>query len=187
VISITDGQIFLEADLFYAGVRPAINVGISVSRVGGAAQISAMKNVAGTLKLDLAQYRELAAFSQFASDLDRATQLQLAKGERLVEILKQAQYAPLNVAKQVLLIFSANAGYIMDLEVNELAAFEDGLYEFAEAKNPDIWKTIEGDKKFGKKVWEPGKRGTRDKAASEGTVAALDVLDAYMKEFKAKK
>ncbi len=117
VISITDGQIFLESDLFYSGVRPAINVGISVSRVGGNAQIKAMKKVAGTLRLDLAQYRELAAFAQFGSDLDKATQRQLARGERLVEILKQDQYVPLPVEKQVLIIFAATNGFLDKYEV----------------------------------------------------------------------
>jgi F-type H+-transporting ATPase subunit alpha len=185
VISITDGQIFLESDLFNSGVRPAINVGISVSRVGGAAQISAMKNVAGTLKLDLAQFRELEAFSQFASDLDKATQLQLARGERLVEILKQAQYAPLNVAKQILVIFSANAGFLMDYDVNQLKAFEGGLYDFAETKNPDIWSAISKDKKFGKKVWSEKRRPHRHADISDGTKAALDVIEDYVKEFNA--
>jgi F-type H+-transporting ATPase subunit alpha len=186
VISITDGQIFLEADLFYSGVRPAINVGISVSRVGGNAQISAMKNVAGTLKLDLAQFRELEAFSQFASDLDKATQAQLAKGERLVEILKQAQYSPLNVSKQILVIFAANAGFLMDYKVGQLSAFEDGLYDFAETKDPKIWTKIAGDKKFGKKVWDAEKRRPhRHAEASEGTNAALDVIEDYVKEFNA--
>ncbi len=187
VISITDGQIFLESDLFNAGIRPAINVGVSVSRVGGAAQVSAMKNVSGTLKLDLAQYRELAAFSQFASDLDRTTQLQLAKGERLVELLKQAQYSPLSVGKQAMLIFAANAGYIMDLEVEQLKDWEDGLYPFAESKNADIWKDIIGDKKFGKKIWAAGEyRKKRHNDVSPGTIAAFDVLDTYMKDFLAK-
>src|SRR5512136_350658 len=118
VISITDGQIFLESDLFYSGVRPAINVGISVSRVGGSAQTKSMKQVAGTLRLDLAQYREMAAFAQFGSDLDKATQMQLARGERLVEILKQAQYQPLSFDKQVLIIFAANNGFIDEYPVN---------------------------------------------------------------------
>ncbi len=183
VISITDGQIFLEADLFYAGVRPAINVGISVSRVGGSAQINAMKNVAGTLKLDLAQFRELAAFSQFASDLDKATQMQLAKGERLVEILKQPQYSPLHVSKQVLVIFAANAGFLMEYEPSQLGAFEDGLYDFAETKNPKIWEQIANDKKFGKKIWGEGRK--RHPEASEATNAALDVIEDYVKEFNA--
>ena len=185
VISITDGQIFLEADLFFSGVRPAINVGISVSRVGGNAQIPAMKNVAGTLKLDLAQYRELEAFSQFASDLDKATQMQLAKGERLVEILKQGQYAPLNVSKQILVIFAANAGYLMKYNVSQLSDFEAGLYDFVETKNADLWKQIAKDKKFGKKVWDGPALGKRHAEASDATNAALDVIEDYVKQFDA--
>jgi F-type H+/Na+-transporting ATPase subunit alpha len=177
VISITDGQIFLETDLFYAGVRPAINVGISVSRVGGAAQIGAMKNVAGTLKLDLAQFRELAAFSQFASDLDKATQAQLAKGERLVEILKQGQYQPLDVAKQVLLIFAANAGYLTKLEVSQLRDYEKGLYEFAQSSDPELWDKIKADKKFGKDF--------RSDKKSEATAQAMKILDEYGATFLA--
>ena len=177
VISITDGQIFLESDLFNAGVRPAINVGISVSRVGGAAQVNAMKNVAGTLKLDLAQFRELEAFSQFASDLDKATQLQLARGVRLVEILKQPQYEPLEVARQVLLIFAANAGFLIELEIHELNAFETGLYEYVDTKHGDLWADIKADGKFGKKF------GTDSQ--SETTAAAMKALKAYLKDFKA--
>ncbi len=175
VISITDGQIFLETDLFNAGVRPAINVGISVSRVGGDAQIKAMKNVAGTLRVDLAQYRELEAFSQFASDLDKATQAQLAKGERLVEILKQGQYQPLDVAKQVILIFAANAGFLTDLEVSELGAYEDDLYSFAESKDAGIWDKIKGDKKFGKKA--------RTDEQSDVTAQVVDILEEYTANF----
>jgi F-type H+/Na+-transporting ATPase subunit alpha len=132
VISITDGQIYLEADLFYQGVRPAVNVGISVSRVGGNAQIKAMKKVAGTLRLDLAQYRELAAFAQFGSDLDKATQAQLNRGERLVEILKQDQYAPIDVVNQIAIVFAAVNGYLDDLSVAGCAAFETGLYKYVE-------------------------------------------------------
>lgn len=134
VISITDGQIFLEADLFYSGVRPAINVGISVSRVGGSAQTKAMKQVAGTLRLDLAQYREMAAFAQFGSDLDKATQAQLARGERLVEILKQAQYQPLSFDKQVLIIFAANNGFIDDYPVASLKRYEQELNTFFDTR-----------------------------------------------------
>jgi F-type H+-transporting ATPase subunit alpha len=132
VISITDGQIFLETDLFNAGVRPAINVGLSVSRVGGSAQVKAMKQVAGTLRLDLAQYRELAAFAQFGSDLDKATQQQLARGQRLTELLKQNQYQPLDVEKQVFLIWAGTAkeGYLDDITVAEIRKFEQGLLSF---------------------------------------------------------
>ena len=142
VISITDGQIYLESDLFYAGVRPAINVGLSVSRVGGAAQIKAMKQVAGSLRLELAQFRELAAFSQFASELDATTQKQLTRGERLVEILKQEQYKPLGVEKQVLIIYSAVNGYLDDLPVNKCRKFESELYSFIDSEYPEIPKQI---------------------------------------------
>ncbi len=138
VISITDGQIFLESDLFYSGVRPAINVGISVSRVGGSAQVKAMKQVAGTLRLNLAQYREMAAFAQFGSDLDKATQMQLARGERLVEILKQAQYAPIPVEKQVLIVFAANNGYLDDYPVPSLKRYELELYSFFDTRKSEV-------------------------------------------------
>jgi F-type H+-transporting ATPase subunit alpha len=133
VISITDGQIYLEAALFNSGIRPAINVGLSVSRVGGNAQIKAMRQVAGTLRLDLAQYRELAAFAQFGSELDKATQAQLARGQRLVQLLKQDQFAPLSVEKQVLVIFAGTNGYLDDVDINEVERFETELMAFAEA------------------------------------------------------
>ncbi len=142
VISITDGQIFLESDLFYSGVRPAINVGISVSRVGGNAQIKAMKKIAGTLRLDLAQYREMAAFAQFASDLDAKTRAQLARGARLVEILKQGQYVPLEVNKQVLIIYAATRGYVDALPIEVLARYEEELYKYCETKHPEILTDI---------------------------------------------
>lgn len=142
VISITDGQIYLETDLFYSGIRPAINVGNSVSRVGGAAQIKAMKQSAGMLRLDLAQYRELAAFSQFGSDLDAATQKQLARGARLTEILKQDQYQPLPVEKQVVTIFAATNGYLDDLPVNVGRKFEEELYKFLDNQRPQVLKTL---------------------------------------------
>jgi F-type H+-transporting ATPase subunit alpha len=138
VISITDGQIYLESDLFYSGVRPAINVGLSVSRVGGSAQVKAMKQVAGTLRLSLAQYREMAAFAQFGSDLDKATQMQLARGERLVEILKQPQYRPVPTEKQVLIIFSANNGFLDDYPVASLRRYESELYTFFDTRKADI-------------------------------------------------
>jgi F-type H+-transporting ATPase subunit alpha len=146
VISITDGQIFLEADLFYSGVRPAINVGLSVSRVGGSAQVKAMKQVAGTLRLALAQYREMAAFAQFGSDLDAATQRQLARGARLVEILKQPQYQPLPVEKQVMVIFAANNGYIDDYPVNVARRYEAEMMTFIENSHPAILAEVR-DKK----------------------------------------
>ncbi len=142
VISITDGQIFLEADLFYSGVRPAVNVGISVSRVGGSAQIKAMRQVAGRLRLDLAQYRELEAFAQFGSDLDAATQKQLARGARLVEILKQPQYDPMPVEHQVMILYVATNGYLDDIAVNRLKAFEFGFHEFMRNQRPDVGQTI---------------------------------------------
>jgi F-type H+-transporting ATPase subunit alpha len=129
VISITDGQIFLESDLFYAGVRPAMNVGLSVSRVGGNAQVKAMKQIAGTLRLSLAQFRELEAFAQFGSDLDKATQAQLNRGRKLVEVLKQGQYEPLPVTKQVLIIYAATNGFLDDLPVELLSQFEKDLYQ----------------------------------------------------------
>jgi F-type H+/Na+-transporting ATPase subunit alpha len=138
VISITDGQIFLESDLFFAGIRPAINVGISVSRVGGKAQTKAMKKIAGRLRLDLAQYRELAAFAQFGSDLDKATQAQLTRGERMVEILKQGQYQPLTVDRQVAIIYAGTNGYLDDLPVTSMREFETGLYVFLEKQYPDV-------------------------------------------------
>jgi F-type H+/Na+-transporting ATPase subunit alpha len=142
VISITDGQIFLEGDLFFSGVRPAINVGISVSRVGGNAQIKAMKSIAGTLRLDLAQYRAMAAFAQFASDLDAKTRAQLERGARLVEILKQGQYVPLPVEKQILIIYAGTQGFLDDLPVSELGRFEQELYNFVESKSPDLLPEI---------------------------------------------
>jgi F-type H+-transporting ATPase subunit alpha len=138
VISITDGQIFLESDLFHQGVRPAINVGNSVSRVGGSAQIRAMRQVAGSLRLDLAQYRELAAFAQFGSDLDKATQAQLNRGRRLVEILKQPQYQPLAVEKQVAIIYAATKGFLDAVPVEDLRRYEDDLYRFLEASHPQV-------------------------------------------------
>jgi F-type H+-transporting ATPase subunit alpha len=130
VISITDGQIFLESDLFHSGVRPAVNVGISVSRVGGNAQIKAMRQVAGSLRLELAQFRELAAFAQFGSDLDKVTLAQLARGQRLTEILKQDQYSPLAVEKQVVVIYAGTIGFLDSLEVPDLRSFEQALYRF---------------------------------------------------------
>lgn len=148
VISITDGQMFLETDLFYAGVRPAINVGISVSRVGGAAQTKAMKKIAGSLRLELAQYRELAAFAQFGSDLDKTTQAQLTRGQRTVEILKQGQYEPLPLYKQVIIIYTATQGFLDDLPVESLKQFESELYKFIDEKYPDVGHGIETTKQL---------------------------------------
>jgi F-type H+/Na+-transporting ATPase subunit alpha len=138
VISITDGQIYLESDLFFSGVRPAINVGLSVSRVGGSAQTKSMKQVAGTLRLDLAQYREMAAFAQFGSDLDRATQMQLERGVRLVEILKQPQYRPIPNEKQVLIIFAANNGFLDEFPVSALKKFETEMYSFFDNRHAEL-------------------------------------------------
>src|SRR5262244_1957124 len=142
VISITDGQIYLETDLFNQGVRPAVNVGLSVSRVGGSAQIKAMRQVAGSLKLDLAQYRELAAFAQFGSDLDKATQNQLNRGKRLVEVLKQDQYQPLPFSKQILIIFAGTNGYLDDLEIEQVRPFAEELNEYVESMKPQLLDTI---------------------------------------------
>ncbi|HEX2344741.1 MAG TPA: F0F1 ATP synthase subunit alpha [Vicinamibacterales bacterium] len=142
VISITDGQIFLETDLFHQGVRPAINVGNSVSRVGGSAQVKAMRQVAGSLRLDLAQYRELAAFAQFGSDLDKATQAQLNRGQRLVEILKQPQYQPLAVEQQVLIIFAATNGFLDAIPVPDVRRYEEDLYKFVGTRYPELLKAI---------------------------------------------
>jgi F-type H+-transporting ATPase subunit alpha len=158
VISITDGQIFLETDLFYSGVRPAINVGISVSRVGGNAQIKAMKSVAGTLKLDLAQYRAMAAFAQFASDLDKVTRQQLERGARLVEILKQGQYVPQPVEKQIVIIYAATKGYVDELATGQLAAYEKGLSDFIGSKYPGIYEGIRTKKVIDKEVEETLKK-----------------------------
>ncbi len=148
VISITDGQIYLETDLFYAGIRPAVNVGLSVSRVGGNAQIKAMKQVAGRLRLDLAQYREMAAFAQFGADLDRATQMQLARGSRLTELLKQAQYEPFPVERQTLIIFAGTNGYVDEYDLSLLPRYEEELYAFMETKHQDIFDELREKKEI---------------------------------------
>jgi F-type H+-transporting ATPase subunit alpha len=142
VISITDGQIFLESDLFHQGIRPAINVGNSVSRVGGSAQVKAMRQVAGTLRLDLAQYRELAAFAQFGSDLDKATLNQLNRGRRLVEVLKQPQYQPLTVEKQVAIIYAATNGYLDPVPVEQVRDYETELYRFLETSRSELMAAL---------------------------------------------
>jgi F-type H+-transporting ATPase subunit alpha len=142
VISITDGQIYLETDLFYAGIRPAVNVGLSVSRVGGSAQIRAMKQTAGKLRLDLAQYREMAAFAQFGSELDKSTQAQLNRGQRMVELLKQGQYAPLPVERQILVIHAGTTGQLDDMPVDAVLPFEEALYKFAENRHPAIFREL---------------------------------------------
>jgi F-type H+/Na+-transporting ATPase subunit alpha len=148
VISITDGQIFLESDLFYGGIRPAVNVGISVSRVGGSAQIKAMRQIAGKLRLDLAQYRELAAFAQFGSDLDRATQLQLARGQRMVELLKQGQYSPQSVERQIAIIFAGTQGHLDDMPVDQIRAFEEFLFGFLDRKHAQVLSDIASKKEL---------------------------------------
>ncbi|ARR03493.1 F0F1 ATP synthase subunit alpha [Campylobacter vicugnae] len=162
VISITDGQIFLESDLFNSGIRPAINVGLSVSRVGGAAQIKAIKKVSGTLRLDLAQYRELQAFAQFASDLDESSRKQLERGQRMVEVLKQPPYSPLPVENQVVIIFAGSNGYLDDIPVSAVTKFEAELYPYIEAKYPDIFEQIRNKKALDKDIEE-----ALDKALNE--------------------
>jgi F-type H+-transporting ATPase subunit alpha len=146
VISITDGQIYLESDLFNSGVRPAVNTGLSVSRVGGNAQIKAMRQVAGSLRLDMAQYRDLAAFAQFGSDLDKATLAQLNRGQRLTEVLKQDQYVPLPVEKQIAIIFAGTNGLLDDLEVPDIRSFEESLYRFLDTSQPGILQKIRARK-----------------------------------------
>jgi F-type H+-transporting ATPase subunit alpha len=167
VISITDGQIYLEPDLFYAGVRPAINVGISVSRVGGNAQIKAMKKVAGTLRLDLAQFRELEAFAQFGSELDKATMQQLERGRRTVEILKQPQYEPMPVAEQVAIIFAVTKGYLDDVPVENVRAFERAFLEFARNSRPEVLEKIRAQKEL----------------TDEVSAALVDAVGTFKKDF----
>jgi len=148
VISITDGQIFLETELFYKGIRPAVNVGLSVSRVGSAAQIKAMKQVAGSIKLELAQYREMAAFAQFASDMDASTRALLERGARLTELLKQPQYSPMQVEEQVAVIFAGVKGYLDSIEVSDIGRFEAGLLEHLRTTAADVLKTIQQEQKL---------------------------------------
>ncbi len=167
VISITDGQIYLETDLFYSGVRPAVNVGLSVSRVGGAAQTKAMKKVAGKLRLELAQYREMAAFAQFGSDLDKATQAQLARGERMTELLKQAQFSPLPMEKQVVVIYAGINGYVDQYPVSALRRYEAELLSFLETSRPEVLQKIKS-------------KGALD---DETEKLVRDALDAFAKEF----
>jgi F-type H+/Na+-transporting ATPase subunit alpha len=173
VISITDGQIYLETDLFNQGVRPAVNVGLSVSRVGGAAQIKAMRQVAGSLKLELAQYRELAAFSQFGSDLDKATQAQLSRGQRLVEVLKQKQFSPLPFSKQILIIFAGTSGVLDDLPIEQVRDFEAELYRYVDATNPGLLRTI-----MDKKVLD-------DSIKAEMTKVIKECKEAFVQDLQA--
>ena len=181
VISITDGQMFLESDLFFSGIRPAINVGISVSRVGGNAQTKAMKKIAGTLRLDLAQFREMAAFAQFASDLDASTRRQLERGQRLVELLKQGQYVPMPVERQVLSIYAGTNGYLDEIPVEAVREYEEEMLRFVDEQHPQVWKTFAEEKQmsdklkgeieaalkaFGAKfVWSGSKQAAQKKAA----------------------
>lgn len=167
VISITDGQIFLEAELFRSGIRPAVNPGISVSRVGGSAQIKSMKKVAGPLRIEYAQYRELASFAQFGSDLDDATKAQLAKGERIVEILKQDQYDPMKVEEQVLILFAATNGFLLDVEVKNIREFEKGLMKYAQKNYPEIMIKVKG----------------KDGLSDEVVAAFAECIEAYKKVF----
>jgi len=171
VISITDGQIFLEADLFYAGVRPAINVGLSVSRVGSAAQTKAMKQVAGRLKLDLARFRELAAFAQFASDLDKSTQAQLARGQRLTELLKQQQYQPMSVAQQVISIYSVINGYLDEIDVDQVSRYEKEVLQFTSERYPEVADSINKENKL----------------SDEAEATLKSALSEFTEQFKAKK
>ncbi len=162
VISITDGQIFLESDLFYAGFRPAINVGISVSRVGGAAQVKAMRKVAGSLRLDLAQYRELAAFAQFGSDLDKATRARLARGERMMEILKQGQYNPMAVEEQVVVIYTAVNGHLDDIEVEKIRKFEQEFLNFMRSSKNDLLQQVKSEGKLTDEIEEALKAAIKE-------------------------
>jgi F-type H+/Na+-transporting ATPase subunit alpha len=162
VISITDGQIYLESDLFYGGIRPAVNVGLSVSRVGGSAQVKAMRQVAGKLRLDLAQYRELAAFAQFGSDLDKATQSQLARGQRMVELLKQGQYQPLPIEKQVVIIFAGTQGLLDDVPVDAVREFETFFYGWLERKHPQILAEIRDKKELSDALRDTVTKGVQD-------------------------
>jgi F-type H+-transporting ATPase subunit alpha len=169
VISITDGQIFLETDLFYQGIRPAVNVGISVSRVGSAAQTKAMKQVAGRIKGELAQYREMAAFAQFGSDLDAATQRMLARGARLTELLKQPQFSPLKMEEQVVVIFAGTRGYLDPLQVSAVSKFEQELLRFMRHDHPEILESIRAEKQI----------------TPETEKKLVSLLDGFAKNFKA--
>src|SRR5690606_26485847 len=171
VISITDGQIFLESDLFNSGVRPAINVGNSVSRVGGSAQIKAMKQVAGTLRIDLAQFRELAAFAQFGSDLDKATQAQLERGRRLTETLKQGQYQPMEVEKQILIIWAVTNGLADSIAVEDLKRFEEELIAYTENSHPGILATLREKKSIDDALTAEMKEAVEDFKATNWTKA----------------
>jgi F-type H+-transporting ATPase subunit alpha len=172
VISITDGQIFLEADLFYAGVRPAVNVGISVSRVGGSAQVKAMRSVAGRLRLDLAQYRELEAFASFASDLDAATKRQLERGARTVEVLKQGQYEPMPVEQQVMILYAVTNGYLDDVDTGAIRRWEKGFHQFMAAQFPQVGERLRAEKVLSKETEGDLKRAIDEYKKLAGTGAS---------------
>lgn len=173
VISITDGQIYLEPDLFYAGIRPAINVGISVSRVGGSAQIKAMRQVAGRLRLDLAQYRELAAFAQFGSDLDKATLARLARGERMTELLKQGQYVPMPVEEQVAVIYAGVNGFLDQLPVESITEFEKEYLHFMRNEHPEILQEIREKKELSEDLMERMNKVIREFTSEFGTAFSI--------------
>lgn len=175
VISITDGQIYLQPDLFFAGVRPAMNVGISVSRVGGAAQVKAMKNVAGGLRLDLAAFRELEAFAQLGTDLDAATQSRLDRGYRMVELLKQGQYKPLHVVDQILVIYAGTTGYLDKVPVDEVAAWEEAFLEFIHNKKADLWKKLDENKDSGALL-----KKEDDELTKEAVAAIAEFIQSYV-------
>ena len=179
VISITDGQIYLQPDLFFAGVRPAMNAGISVSRVGGAAQVKAMKNVSGSLRLDLAAFRELEAFAQLGTDLDAATQSKLDRGYRMVELLKQPQYKPLNIVDQVMLIYAGTEGHLDEVPVTEIARWEEGFLSFMQDKNKDVWDLLEKNLNNGDAM------KSKNKESDETTKAVVAAIDEFNQSFKA--
>lgn len=175
VISITDGQIYLQPDLFFAGIRPAMNVGISVSRVGGAAQVKAMKNVAGGLRLDLAAFRELEAFAQLGTDLDAATQSQLDRGYRMVELLKQPQYQPLNVVEQIMVIYAGTKGYLDKVPINDVLRWEKEFLDYIRDRRSDVWKVVDENKDKGDAFKSP------DNVATQAVVAALQEFNSQFK------
>jgi F-type H+-transporting ATPase subunit alpha len=181
VISITDGQIYLQPDLFFAGVRPAMNAGISVSRVGGAAQVKAMKNVSGSLRLDLAAFRELEAFAQLGTDLDAATQAQLDRGYRMVELLKQPQYKPLNIVEQVMMIFAGTEGYLDGVAVNDIRRWETEFLEFVQNKRKDVWDNLQENLNDGGAM----KKAKPGKDEHPTTKLVIDAINEFNGTFKA--
>jgi len=186
VISITDGQIYLESDLFFSGVRPAVNVGISVSRVGGAAQTKLMKSIAGMLRLELAQYRAMAAFAQFASDLDKATQFQLERGKRMVEILKQPQYEPLVVEKQIALVYAGTRGYLDKYPVEALRRYETELFSFLESQRPDVLRELREGKSFDEDEKDAAGKKTGKKTLTKTGQLIKTALDDFARQFSVK-